>query len=260
MNRALQCWLLTLYRVSRNTGVLSTPLGRSVFQAAYGGYKTYLEARFVDLLRKTVKPGWSIIDVGANIGYLTRKFGKWVSEGGRVIAIEPESGNYRELTKAVAKAGLGGVVETLCAAVDEASGGVTLQIDPIHPGGHRLGPAGVPVTAFAIDDLLAARGWPMVCLIKIDVQGAEDRVISGAAETIHRFHPALFVEIDDSALKLFHSSANSILTKLSGLGYLIHRLEKGNVSQAMTVAGAVEFQEARGYADFLFLNGGTTSQ
>ena len=31
-----------------------------------------------------------------------------------------------------------------------------------------------------IDDLLSDRGWPEVSLIKIDVQGAEARVLSGA--------------------------------------------------------------------------------
>ena len=42
-----------------------------------------------------------------------------------------------------------------------------------------------------IDDLLASRDWPEVSLIKIDVQGAEARVLAGAVRTLENAGPAL---------------------------------------------------------------------
>jgi FkbM family methyltransferase len=37
--------------------------------------------------------------------------------------------------------------------------------------------------------------------MKIDVQGAEERVMIGAKETIERDHPAILIEMDDEALR-----------------------------------------------------------
>src|SRR5262245_2470231 len=44
------------------------------------------ETRFVE---QFVRPGWVVIDVGANIGYFTLLFAKKVGPAGRVHAIEP---------------------------------------------------------------------------------------------------------------------------------------------------------------------------
>ena len=82
---------------------------------------------------------------------------------------------------AIAKASLTDVVETIRAAVAEFTGEGLLEVNPGHPGDHKLGTEGVPIATTTIDDLLAARGWPEVSLIKIDVQGAEARVLAGAA-------------------------------------------------------------------------------
>jgi FkbM family methyltransferase len=254
MNKTFQSWLIGLYKSVVATGVLSTSSGRFLFEKAYLGYKSVFEAKFVDLLHGVVRPGTSIIDVGANIGFFTLKFGHWVYDGGKVIAIEPEALNYTRLKHAVTRKGLDNVVETLQAAVAEKSGVLVLEINPLHPGDHKLGSKGIVVTAFSIDDLLAARGWPPVSLIKIDVQGAEARVIAGTIGSIRKFHPALFVEIDDATLKLFNSSAMEVFTMLSELGYSIHLLEKKGISEAIASAHAYQFQKSHGYTDFLFIH------
>ena len=55
-----------------------------------------------------------------------------------------------------------------------------LEVNPEHPGDHRLGQVGVPTTAVTIDGLLSQRSEASVSLIKIDVQGAEMQVLEGA--------------------------------------------------------------------------------
>src|SRR5580693_4951300 len=105
------------------------------------------------------------------------------------------------------------------AAVAEVTGEGLLEINPGHPGDHKLGTEGVPVAMTTIDDLLAARGWPEVSLIKIDVQGAESRVLAGARRTLERFSPALFLEVDDQQLRRYGSSAAELLTSVTAQGY-----------------------------------------
>ena len=97
-----------------------------------------------------------------------------------MIAVEPEAVNFARLQHAIAEAGLTDVVETIQAAVAEVAGEGFLEVNPGHPGDHKLGAEGVPVAMTTIDDMLAARGWPEVSLIKVDVQGAEARVLAGA--------------------------------------------------------------------------------
>ena len=96
-----------------------------------------------------------------------------------------------------------------------------------------------------IDDLLAARGWPEVSLIKIDVQGAEGRVLAGAAETLRRFHPALFLEIDDHQLRRYGSSADALLRSIAALGYTIHSREGKDLSDPLSIETALALGRPR---------------
>ena len=88
---------------------------------------------------------------------------------------------------------------------------------------------------------------------KIDVPGAESLVIAGARETIRRFHPALFVEIDDTALQHFDSSADELITTLAQAGYSIHRVQKDAISDAITPDQALALQKSTDYCDLVFL-------
>lgn len=75
--------------------------------------------------------------------------------------------------------------ETVEAAAAEVTGEGFLQISPVHPGDHKR--LSISVTLTTVDDVIASRGWPEVSLIKVDVQGAEARVLAGAQKTIQRF-------------------------------------------------------------------------
>jgi FkbM family methyltransferase len=250
MNKLLQDGLIGIYRLVKSTGVLETASGRRVFEASYRLYKERLEAGPIRMLRPWVRPNTFVIDVGANIGVFTRQFATWVSDGGKVVAIEAEAINYARLQKAVAKTGLASVVETVHAAVAETTGNGFLELNPGHPGDHKLGTNGVPVVLTTIDDLLAARGWPEVSLIKIDVQGAEARVIAGAHQTLQRFRPALFLEVADEQLRHFGSSARDLLATTARLGYTIHTLDGKGLSPPLSPDRA---PETNGYEDMLLL-------
>jgi FkbM family methyltransferase len=258
MNKFLQNGLIGLYGVVKSTGVLDTAFGRRAFEASYDLYKELLEAGPIQLLRPLVRPNTHVVDVGANIGFFTRRFAAWVSEGGRVLAIEPEVINYSRLTRAISQAGLEAVVETVKGAAAETTGQGWLEVNPSHPGDHRLGTetGNVRVDLWAIDDLLAARGWPEVSLIKVVVQGAEARVLAGAAETIKRYHPTLFLELDDQQLRRYGSSAAALLTSTSEQGYMIYSRVGKTLSKPLGVDAALGLGATSAYDDFLFIPAG----
>jgi FkbM family methyltransferase len=251
--RPLQTGLLALYRAAAATGVLNTSWGRTLFESTYWLYKSRYEAGPIQVLRRWVRPGTAVIDVGANVGFFTLQFASWVTNGGKVFALEPEAVNFARLQRAIARAERTAVVETIQAAVGETTGEALLEINPIHPGDHKLASSGVAVAVTTLDHLLGARGWPEVSFIKIDVQGAEGQVLAGAGETIQKFRPALFIEVDDPHLKRFGSSARALLTSCTARGYALHTLTGKDISSALTVDQALTFGEAKGYTDFLLL-------
>jgi FkbM family methyltransferase len=250
----IQAGLLSLYRLALKTGVLSTKLGNGVFERTYLMYKNMFEASHVRLLKDLVTPGTTIVDVGAFIGFFSLRFARWVSGSGRVMALEPDPKSLSRLRHRVERAGLREVVDCIQAAVAHESGERRLTLNADCPVDHKLGNDGIPVSTTTIDDLLAACGWPPVSLIKIDVQGAEANVIAGARRTIATYHPSLFVEVSDATLQAYGSSAEALLSTLAGFGYTIHRLDRHNISAAVTLEQALEWQETSGYIDLLFLH------
>lgn len=253
MNRLLQGWLLGMYRGARRSGILATGPGNALFECAYWAYKSVLEAGDIEPLRHYVAPGRTVIDVGANLGFFTLHFARWTGPGGRVIAIEAEQHNFLSLARRVERAGYASIVTTVHAAAAERSGELRLALNADNPADHRLAAAGVAVRATTVDALVEATGWQAVSLIKIDVQGAEGRVLAGAAGTLRRFRPALFLEIDGQGLQFAGSSAAELLRQLQDEGYRPHALERGGVSAALAPGAVEERVRARGYADFLFL-------
>jgi len=220
MNRPLQYLLIQIYSAVKKTGFLQTRMGEAIFDHFYLGYKKYLEARDIHLLKRFYIPGSHIIDIGANIGFFTEHFAKWVAPTiGGVIAIEPEPENYARLNKRLTRLKLQDYVSTIQAAVADVSGPLHLMVNPEHPGDHQLAETGLPVNGITIDDIIRQKQWPDVSLIKIDVQGAETRVIHGARETLLRLQPTLYIEVSETDLNRHGSSSEKLVNLLGSLNY-----------------------------------------
>jgi FkbM family methyltransferase len=256
VRRSVQYLLLWLYGLFRRP--LQAKAGRRLFLIAYAVYKRF-EARELMALAPMVTPGSTVVDVGANVGYCSRLFARWVGSHGRVIAIEPEARNAGDLRRGAHRAGLT-QVECVQAAAGARRGYGQLVINPLHPADHRLGTNGIAVAVVTIDDLMAERGWPAVSLIKIDVQGAELAVINGAVETLRRSHPALYVEVDDDALAGQGAGAGTLVAVLETLGYAPHELDDGGNPRLICPAAVIERSLAGRYVDVLWLPSGNASQ
>ena len=171
-----------------------------------------------------------------------------------VIAIEPERHNFSRLTQRIEQAGLTGKVEPVHGVAAEIDGTLALCINPYHPCDHRIGVTGQETQARRLDSLLEERGCPPVSLVKIDVQGAEERVLDGAVNLLERDRPALFIEVHDVALRDFGSSATDLLRRLAGAGYALHLLQEDGMTEALGVDDALAMLgDEDDYCDFLCL-------
>lgn len=224
-----------------------------IFLALYAVYKTRLEAGPIERLREYLPSGSIAIDVGANVGFFTRRFARWVGDG-EVIAIEPEQKNFRALCRTLEQDGLSQRVRTLQAVAAATAGPTHLEINPIHPADHKLSRdgTGVAVDAVRLDDLIDDKGPLRPCLIKIDVQGAEMLVLEGAPEILRIARPVLFIELSEG-LETFGSSTSALLEHLAKLGYEAYWLMREGPHLKASPEEIRSRIERSGYVDVLFL-------
>jgi FkbM family methyltransferase len=141
--------------------------------------------------------GGIVVDVGAHTGLYTLLA---CSVGANVVALEPVERVQHQLQRNVALNGWTNRCRLLLAAADAHTGTVEV-VEPrssLPSSAHLAGAAyrsdegeRVTVEAVRLDDVLADDD---VRLVKIDVEGAEDRVLAGMTETLRRCRPTIFVE------------------------------------------------------------------
>lgn len=183
-------------RAACRHGVFTLPLfDRFITRSmlVYGEYSP----REAEVICSFLRPGDTVLDVGANLGTLTLAMAHAVGPSGRVIAFEPQEMIHRCLTETLAETGVS-CVEARRQAVGAASGVAFIERkDPANPenfGGVGLTGAGVgePVELVSLDDL----GLRQCRLIKVDIEGLELEALHGGTRLIEVHRPVLYVECD----------------------------------------------------------------
>lgn len=176
--------------------------------AAFDPGEVKIALELLALRRKHHGDGVIAIDCGANIGVHTIEWASAMTGWGSVIAIEAQERIYYALAGNIA---INNCFNALAvnAAVSSESG--TLQIpNPDYftpssfgslelqqrPNNEFIGQQinytenTVIVRKMTLDEL----NLPRVDFIKIDIEGMEMEALSGARETINRYHPVLLIE------------------------------------------------------------------
>ena len=158
-----------------------------------GAYETGVQEAFVRLLR----PGLTVWDIGAHIGFFTLLAARIVGPDGTVHAFEPMSANRERLLAGVSLNAAANVV------VHEQAVSAVAGKAELHAHEHTTmwslrdtGRVGEAVECVTLDLLADELGAPHV--IKIDVERAEIDVLRGGARVLHgEARPALLVELTD---------------------------------------------------------------
>ncbi len=144
-------------------------------------------------------------DVGANVGLYGFIFGSVASDA-NVTMIEADSSNAKLIRKTIAASGL--AITLVEAAASDESGSLTFYKDDITGATgslvrsadnsfiaihHRRTPSAISVRSITLDEIYPFNAPDF---IKIDVEGAELKVLRGGEGTLSRSHPALMFECD----------------------------------------------------------------
>jgi hypothetical protein len=78
-------------------------------------------------------------------------------------------------------------------------------------------------------------------------------VLAGARLVLEEQRPAVFVELDDDALRSLGSSAEELIASVVGLGYTAHALTRNGIGPPEPVERLVAKSAAGSYSDVLFL-------
>jgi FkbM family methyltransferase len=174
-------------------------------------------------METAICPGMTVVDVGANVGVFTSAFSRLVGPSGRVFSLEPAAFNLRALRKAKV-ANHWTNVEIFDAAASDLDGSMFFTSSFYNSGNNSLSLANskngaVVVPTVRLDTLLAGQ---RVDFLKIDVQGWEASVLSGALETLRCNRPlTVRLEIWPKGLRRAGSSVEEVLQILAQCGLAV---------------------------------------
>ncbi len=217
-----------------------------------------MEKYETELVRKMVKEGMVVVDIGANIGYYTLIAAKLVGKSGIVYAFEPEPTAYELLCKNIVVNGYTNVVP-IQEAVSNKHGKIKFWVDK----------AGIAISSIAKDNVLAFSKVPVdkvsekprfiemetitldeflkdlsdkVDFIKIDTQGAEGLIIDGAERVLRDNNLKITMEFWPDGLRNLGTDPLELLCKLQKYGFKIKLINERE--QALEPIEPLEFCRA----------------
>lgn len=177
------------------------PSFRSIVTGVLIAEKKWFEKE-MEFWRNFIKPGMTVIDVGANVGVYTFSAAMRVGAKGRLLAVEPFSGCVRCLQETCKINDLSWV--TVCAgAASDHNGTLRLLLHSAnelnevisHSKAENM-PSGKfeEVSCFTLDSLIEKENIEQVDIFKIDAENHEIAVLKGSSQILSKFAPVILYE------------------------------------------------------------------
>jgi FkbM family methyltransferase len=171
---------------------------RMQIDAVVGRYETAAQR----IVEAALDPGHVAFDIGAHLGYFTLLMASRVGEQGRVVAFEPDPTVMRGLHANVKRNGAKSMAEIILvpAAVNGSSGRAAfVEGRETSRGRLTLEGGDFEVEVMTLDDVADRFGYPQ--LVKIDVEGRELGVLSGARRIAEAAATVFIIEAHTRALE-----------------------------------------------------------
>jgi FkbM family methyltransferase len=182
---------------------------------------------------RVLQPGDVVFDVGANCGYFSILAASLVGPRGHVVAMEPAPSCLARLKGNVERNGLINisVVEKV---VTDRVGDTSFHLNRDNSGGNalwdpgewpgntmsRANPESISINATTLDTQWKEHGLAVPKLIKIDTEGAEERVLRGAKELVSGCNvPFIVAELNGFGLRKLGSTPQSLRALMESFGY-----------------------------------------
>jgi FkbM family methyltransferase len=193
------------------------------------------------LFAKYVREDMTLVDIGANLGLYTVLSMHSLDSCGRIVAFEPHPQTYKLLLRNVSANQANGRdcprVDTFNLAATPEPCTQELRLNPENRGDNRMYHGTyqgkleewdtLPVEGRPVDDVLAELGIEAVNFVKIDIQGYEQKAISGFQKTLARSQNVILLsEFWPKGLQEAGGSATEYLQMLTNLGFTLYVLNE----------------------------------
>lgn len=208
-----------------------------LYKPLYTRFKNKQDAFEIELLKKHIRKGDTVLDIGANIGYYALKLSEIVGKNGSVHCFEPDKKNFNYLEKATAhlknifisNKAVGPKTEKIKIYTSK-----NLNVD------HRTYQPedydeAIEIDAVSIDDYcstLLSKGNGKLDFIKMDIQGFEMHAVQGMQKTLEK-NPEikLISEFWPYGLEKSGSSVSAYFQFLTEKGFHCYLLNKNSLEK-----------------------------
>jgi len=181
------------------------------------------EIRFV---RKLLKPGQKVLDIGANYGLFSLSMAKCVGASGRVWSVEPASSTAAILQQSISLNAFH-QIQVLQMALSDKVGTAHLslndnaELNELVREGSSQGPSEkVPLST--LDTLLQSHDWHGIDFVKMDAEGEETAIVRGGRRFFELNSPLVQFEVKAST-----QVNTSLIQVFEDIGYRCYRLVPG---------------------------------
>jgi len=207
------------------------------------GSKMYLDSLFRDIsvlgvweplqteiVKKIIKNGNIVLDLGANIGYYTLILSKLVGNEGKVYSFEPDPKNFALLKKNIEINNYQNILFTQ-KAISNKKGTLRLYLSTTNPGDHRIFNVGdnrnfIEIESIRLDDWLD-KLQDKINFIKIDIQGAEGKAIEGMTTIIQKSEKLnIITEFWPYGLIKLGTKPENFLKALTNYGFIPYEIKE----------------------------------
>lgn len=210
-------------------------------------YEADYEIEHINFFKQHIKQNSIVLDIGAQLGLMSKVFSDLTGASGKVFAFEPAPNTYEILCKTIEMNMMGHIATPVQKAVSDKKGMTKFYIskmvlDPAnslvdYKRKHNF--QGIDVAVISVDDFVSEQSLPKVDFIKIDAEGAEYQVLQGAQKTMQKYRPVIHLALHPAALKNFGSSMNQIYNFIVSNDY--EMLFKSKVMNEQDFTSSLDF-------------------
>jgi FkbM family methyltransferase len=235
-------WIL-FQKLGTKSTIIKTDLGFK-FKVDFNNVSAYFfyfekyELEEIDLIKKYLKPGMTVLDIGANIGYLTLLMSNLVGPEGHVYSFEPNPTIYSRLgdniginpdlddgritTEKIALGASEDKMEFYCPINGhEGVGGLQdtkrAPLDKV-----------IEVKVNTLDNFVLEHNIDRIDFIKMDVEGGEFDVIRGAKNTLKKMNPIILFEATELNTAPYGYKVKDFLQYLENEGFTVKPSDSEN--------------------------------